>query len=65
MRVYHKKCVLLPIGVWTTMLIMVMSAKYRNCMHVSLCIAIEVNATELVMCTVLIVVMSLKCCNSM
>ena len=32
------------------MLIVIMSAKYR--MHVSLCIATEVNATELVMRTV-------------
>ena len=40
------------ICVWTTMLIVMMSSKYRNRMHVSLCIATEVNATVLVMCTV-------------
>ena len=33
--------------------------------YVILCIASEVNATELVMCTVLIVIMSAGCCNCM
>ena len=48
------------------MLIVIMPAKYRNCTHVvSLCITTEVNATELVMCTVLIVIMSVRCCSSM
>ena len=33
--------------------------------YVTLCIATEVKATELVMCTVLIVMMSVRYCDSM
>ena len=45
-----------------TMLIVLMSAKYRNRMYYCV-LRPEKNATDLVMCTVLIVIMSVRCCN--
>ena len=49
--------------VLTTMLIVLMSVKYHNCMYH--CALRSKKAMKLVMCTVLLVIMSVRCCNSM